>query len=158
MEADVSEPVVTPRKWLGRDSLPPTMVDCSLCGARFWTTDAIYREYPEKVRMWREKGCKAINMDTSYFHAVSEVVGISVVYACVISDCVEGPNWEDGFIRARQSIGLLQDLIIAIEVQKGLFEKSILIYNAEKLLENISFLIDRAHRVNVPPGEQGHIS
>ena len=87
---------------------------------------------------------------TPDFYAVSEVVGISAVYACVISDCVEGPNWEDGFIRARQSIGLLQDLIIAIEVQKGLFEKSILIYNAGKLLENISFLIDRAHRVNVP--------
>jgi purine-nucleoside phosphorylase len=63
--------------------------------------------------MWCERGCKAVNMDTSYFYAVSVVVGISAVYACVISDCVEGPIWEDGFIRARQSIGLLQDLIIA---------------------------------------------
>jgi nicotinamidase-related amidase len=40
--------------------------------------------------------------------------------------------------------------LLVIDVQVGLFEKSILIYNAEKLLENINHLIDLAHQASVP--------
>ena len=57
-------------------------------------------------------------MDTSHFYAVSNVVGISVMYVCVVSDCVEGPVWEDGFGRVRQSMSTLQDLMV--EVASGI--------------------------------------
>lgn len=65
-------------------------------GVKVWITDAIHREYPEKVAGWREVGAEVVNMDTWHFYAVSEVVDISAVYACVVSDCVEGPVWDEG--------------------------------------------------------------
>jgi nicotinamidase-related amidase len=40
--------------------------------------------------------------------------------------------------------------LLVIDVQKGLFDKSIPIYNAGKLLENINALADCAHRAGVP--------
>jgi nicotinamidase-related amidase len=40
--------------------------------------------------------------------------------------------------------------LLVIDVQKELFEKSIPIYNAEALLENICSLIDQAHASGVP--------
>ena len=40
--------------------------------------------------------------------------------------------------------------LLVIDVQKGLFEKSIPIYDADKLLENINHLIDSAHQSGVP--------
>lgn len=81
-------------------------------GAKVWTTDAIYREYPEKVAQWREAGAEVVNMDTSHFYAVSKVIGISALYACVVSDCVEGAEWDDGFASIKQAMSNLQDLII----------------------------------------------
>ncbi|MBI1922640.1 phosphotransferase [Candidatus Poribacteria bacterium] len=75
----------------------------TICGGKVWTTDAIYREYPEKVERWRQLGGEVVNMDTSHFYAVSKVVGISAVYACVISDSVEAPVWDEGFDRIRQA-------------------------------------------------------
>ncbi len=80
--------------------------------AKVWTTDAIYREYPEKVRRWSNMGVEVINMDTSHLYAVSKVVGISAIYTCIISDCIESQVWNDGFVRARQAIEDLQDLIL----------------------------------------------
>jgi uridine phosphorylase len=87
--------------------------------ARVWTTDAIYREYPEKVARWREAGAEAVNMDTAHFYAVSNVVGISAMYACVVSDCVEGPAWDDGFARIGQAVGCLQDLILMVLAEEA---------------------------------------
>ena len=40
--------------------------------------------------------------------------------------------------------------LLVIDVQQGLFLKSSPIYKAEELLQNISSLIDRAHRAGVP--------
>jgi uridine phosphorylase len=81
---------------------------------RVWTTDAIYREVPEKVAAWREAGAEVVNMDTAHFYAVSSVVGISAMYACMVSDCVEGPVWDDGFARVKQSMSHLQDLVLRL--------------------------------------------
>ncbi len=81
--------------------------------AKIWTTDALYREYPERIAAWRHEGAQVVNMDTSHFYAVSKVVGTTAVYACVVSDSVEGPVWEDGFARIRQSVNDLEDLIVA---------------------------------------------
>lgn len=77
-----------------------------------WTTDAIYREYPDKIEKWRRTGADIVNMDTSYFYAVSSVVGLSSVYACTVSDCVDGPSWDDGFGRVGIAMADLQDMII----------------------------------------------
>jgi purine-nucleoside phosphorylase len=89
-----------------------TEAGVSIREAMVWTTDAIYREYSEKVAVWRQAGAQVVNMDTAHFYAVSQVVGMSAVYACVVSDCVEGPTWDDGFDRIRQAMSDLQDSIL----------------------------------------------
>jgi nicotinamidase-related amidase len=40
--------------------------------------------------------------------------------------------------------------LLVIDVQKGLFEKPIPIYEADNLVENICLLADRAHEANIP--------
>jgi uridine phosphorylase len=76
-----------------------------------WTTDALYREYPDKVAAWRKAGADVVNMDTSHFYAVGRVAGVSVAYLCVISDCVEGPAWDDGFARVGEAMSDVQSLV-----------------------------------------------
>jgi hypothetical protein len=60
--------------------------------------------------------------DTSHFYAVSKIVGISAVYACVISDSVAAPMWEDGFARIQQTTSDLQTLILETLTQMLLEE------------------------------------
>jgi purine-nucleoside phosphorylase len=86
-------------------------------GVTVWTTDALYREYPCKVAAWRKIGADVVNMDTSHFYAVGRVVGMSVVYLCVVSDCVEGPVWDDGFARVRRAMSDLQSLVLEVIVK-----------------------------------------
>jgi nicotinamidase-related amidase len=43
-----------------------------------------------------------------------------------------------------------QTALLVIDVQKGLFDKSHPIYNAEQLLDNILLLVEKAHGVGVP--------
>lgn len=40
--------------------------------------------------------------------------------------------------------------LLVVDVQRGLFKKSTPIYQADKLIGNITLLIDRAHKANVP--------
>jgi nicotinamidase-related amidase len=40
--------------------------------------------------------------------------------------------------------------LVIIDVQKGLFEKTTPVYNADSLIDNLCTLIDRAHKANVP--------
>jgi len=40
--------------------------------------------------------------------------------------------------------------LLIIDVQKELFEKSIPIYQADRLLDNLGFLIDQAHKSGIP--------
>jgi nicotinamidase-related amidase len=44
----------------------------------------------------------------------------------------------------------VQPALLVIDLQQGLFKKSIPIYNADLLLEHITSLIDRAHRSGAP--------
>ena len=86
----------------------------ALRGVKIWTTDALYREYPDKIVKWRQATADLVNMDTSHFYAVSRITGLAAVYLGVVSDCVEGPIWEDGFAHAKRAMGDLQDLIIEV--------------------------------------------
>ena len=40
--------------------------------------------------------------------------------------------------------------LLVIDVQQGLFERSAPIYRAEKVLDNINFLVEKAHQENIP--------
>jgi len=52
---------------------------------------------------------------------------------------------------ARPAIKHQKDVaLLVIDVQQGLFAKSIPVYHADDLLKNIGTLVDRAHRAGVP--------
>jgi purine-nucleoside phosphorylase len=60
---------------------------------KVWTTDAIYREYPSKIKTWKKAGARFCNLETSPFYTVARAVGIKAVYLSVVSDNVEKAKW-----------------------------------------------------------------
>ena len=46
-------------------------------------------------------------------------MGLSSVYVCVVSDCVEGPSWDEDFGRAKEAMSNLQDAIVAIAAMQS---------------------------------------
>ncbi|CAH6420420.1 Phosphorylase [uncultured virus] len=56
---------------------------------RIWTTNALYREYPDEIRSAQQKGCKVVNMDTSSLYAASGRLGVDCEYYAVVSDVLE---------------------------------------------------------------------
>lgn len=79
-----------------------------------WTTDAIYREYPSRIRSWIEAGADFVNMDTSTFYAVSRVVSIQALYFSLISDYVGGEKWEEQFWDIDAPRAHLQDIVLKL--------------------------------------------
>jgi uridine phosphorylase len=80
--------------------------------ATVWTTDALYRETPEKIRRWHAAGGEIVNMDTSYFYAVSQVTGMAAIYVCEISDSLNQEGWKDSFGDFQDPVNLMRDLVI----------------------------------------------
>ena len=64
-----------------------------------WTTDAIYRETPQKVAWFRDRGAWAVEMECSALFAVAEYRQVSLTALLVVSDSVAADtgNWEPGF-------------------------------------------------------------
>jgi purine-nucleoside phosphorylase len=60
---------------------------------KVWTTDAIYREYPFKIKTWKQAGARFCNLETSPFYVVAREVGIKAVYFSIVSDNVEKSEW-----------------------------------------------------------------
>lgn len=63
---------------------------------RGWTTDAIYRETPEKIRAFQERGASMVDMEASAFFHVGAALGLHVAGLMVISDELYHP-WIPGF-------------------------------------------------------------
>ena len=62
------------------------------------TTDALYQEWPARVRQWREAGATFVNLETSPFYAVAAYLEIRAVYLGLVTDYVGEPTaWEHGF-------------------------------------------------------------
>jgi uridine phosphorylase len=62
-----------------------------------WTTDAIFRETPDKVTHFREKGALAVEMELSALFTVSAFLGIALSAILVVSDDLSGLTWKTGF-------------------------------------------------------------
>jgi purine-nucleoside phosphorylase len=60
---------------------------------KVWTTDAMYREYPSKIKVWKKSGARFCNLETSPFYTVAREVGIKAVYFSIVSDNVEKTEW-----------------------------------------------------------------
>jgi purine nucleoside phosphorylase len=62
-----------------------------------WTTDAIYRETPSKIRKFRDRGAVAVEMETSALFTVGRFRNISVAALLVVSDSLADFTWRPGF-------------------------------------------------------------
>ena len=77
---------------------------------KVWTTDAVYRETLGKLKIMKDKGCIAVDMELSSLLAVSEFRHIDFAGFLVTDDNIDGKCSEE---KERNSAKLLQ---IAIEI------------------------------------------
>jgi len=59
-----------------------------------WTTDAFYRETPNKVQLRREEGCLTVEMEAAAFFAVARFRGVAFGQILYGGDDVSGDTWE----------------------------------------------------------------
>ncbi|MDJ0780501.1 MAG: nucleoside phosphorylase [Desulfosarcinaceae bacterium] len=62
-----------------------------------WTTDAIFRETPAKVKRFRAAGALAVEMEVSALYAAAEFHEISCLALLTVSDRVVDNIWQPGF-------------------------------------------------------------
>jgi uridine phosphorylase len=60
-----------------------------------WTTDAIYRETPAKIRLRRAEGCLTVEMEAAAFFAVAAFRGVSFAQILYGGDDVSGDAWDN---------------------------------------------------------------
>ena len=59
-----------------------------------WTTDAIYRETPDKVALRRSEGCLTVEMETAAFCAVAKFRGVTFGQILYGGDDLTGDQWD----------------------------------------------------------------
>ena len=73
-----------------------------------WTTDAIYRETPGKVRRRRDEGCLAVEMEAAAFFAVARFRGVRFAQLLYGGDDVSASEWDsrgwNGHTTAREKL------------------------------------------------------
>ena len=79
-----------------------------------WTTDAIYRETPEKVRRFQEEGILAVDMEISALLTVAAYRSVALTALLVVSDELFDLKWKPGFSdpRLKESTQLTGDLLL----------------------------------------------
>jgi len=69
-----------------------------------WTTDAIYRETPEKVNRYLTEGCLAVEMEAAAFFAVAEFRGVDFGQILYGGDAVIPGEWDGRTWTSRSDI------------------------------------------------------
>lgn len=59
-----------------------------------WTTDAIYRETPDRIAARRQEGCLTVEMEAAAFFAVSRYHDIPLAQLLYAGDDVSGERWD----------------------------------------------------------------
>jgi uridine phosphorylase len=59
-----------------------------------WTTDAIYRETPEKVKKRRDEGAITVEMEAAAFFAVAQFRGVQFGQMLYGGDDLGGAEWD----------------------------------------------------------------
>ena len=62
-----------------------------------WTTDALYRETPHKIRQFQAAGVHAVDMEMAALFAVAQYRGCEVGALLIVSDECYHPVWKPGF-------------------------------------------------------------
>ena len=69
-----------------------------------WTTDAIYRETPEKAAAYRAEGCLTVEMETAAFIAVARFRGVDFGQILYGGDVVTAEAWDGRTWTSRSDI------------------------------------------------------
>lgn len=59
-----------------------------------WTTDAMYRETPEMIKLRRNEGCITVEMEAAAFFAVSQYYDLPLAQLLYAGDDVSGETWD----------------------------------------------------------------
>jgi nucleoside phosphorylase len=59
-----------------------------------WTTDAFYRETPDKIRLRRDEGCLTVEMEAAAFFAVAQFRDVTFGQILYGGDDVSGGDWD----------------------------------------------------------------
>ncbi len=59
-----------------------------------WTTDASFRETPDKVELRKSEGCATVEMECAAYYAVAEFKGLACGQLLYAGDVVHKPGWE----------------------------------------------------------------
>jgi nucleoside phosphorylase len=87
----------------GAPALVQTIADgCAAAGAGVhpgpvWTTDAPFRETPDKVLAFRRRGALAVEMEVSALFSVAGFRGVEAAALLVVSDDLSTLTWQPGF-------------------------------------------------------------
>lgn len=71
-----------------------------VCG-KVWTCDAFYRETPSAVKLMKEQGCIAVEMECATTMAVSQYRGAACYQMLFPEDLLEGAYWSSGSLGKR---------------------------------------------------------
>lgn len=79
-----------------------------------WTTDAIYRETPEKVKRFQESGILAVDMEISALLTVAAYRSTALAALLVVSDELSDLKWKPGFSdpRLKEATQMAGDLLL----------------------------------------------
>ncbi|WP_169728946.1 nucleoside phosphorylase [Desulfatirhabdium butyrativorans] len=62
-----------------------------------WTTDAIYRETPSKIRQFQERGALGVEMEVSALFSAARYLNVDLGAMLLVSDRVSPIRWQPGF-------------------------------------------------------------
>ena len=68
--------------------------DIKFLEAKTWTTDAIYRETPDRIRRRRKEGCLTVEMEAAAFFAVAAFRRVTLGQLLYAGDDVSGEKWD----------------------------------------------------------------
>lgn len=88
--------------------------------AKTWTTDAIYRETPKKVRAMRERGCVCVEMECASLAAVAQFRGVPFAQFLWSADNLDAPEWETRGLNTRGEGSAELYMRAAVETAKNL--------------------------------------
>lgn len=71
-----------------------TRIGCPHTTGKIWTTDAFYRETPQKVQRRREMGCIAVEMECASFTAWARFRGLLFGQLLYAADNLDSLDWE----------------------------------------------------------------
>ena len=72
--------------------------------AKTWTTDAFYRETPEKVKLRKKEGCVTVEMETASYIAVAQYNNVEFGQILCSGDSLAGEEWDSRKYNNREDI------------------------------------------------------